>query len=326
VTGDTVRWGILGTARINRRLIPAMRTAGRSVLVAVASRDADRAQACAAEWDIPCAVTGYDTVLRRNDVSAVYIPLPNSLHVEWTLAAIAEGKHVLCEKPLALHPRDVERIDRARAAAGVVVVEGFMYRHEPLTARVVELVRDGAVGAVRAIVGGFTYARSRANDVRLDAALGGGALYDVGCYPVSYACLLARQPVDGVRGLATWTATGVDEAFAGLLRFRSGIDAQVYAGFRAAYRTWLDVLGSEGALRVPNPFKPGLHEHLVLDRLGEMLRIDVPGSSQLFVRQIDDFVSAVLDRVPPTVSIEESRVVAEALSALHAAARRPETA
>ncbi len=115
--------------------------------------------------------------------------------MEWTLAAIDAGKHVLCEKPMALTPHDVDRVAAAAAAFGVVVEEGLMYRHEPLTARVMSLVSDGAIGAVRAIVAGFTYAQSRAGDVRLDPALGGGAFWDVGCYPVTYACLRRRATI-----------------------------------------------------------------------------------------------------------------------------------
>src|SRR6478736_3427912 len=152
-----MRWGILGTARINRRIIPAIRRSRRSELLAVASRNRERAQAYASEWSIPRALAGYQTLLDDSSVDAVYIPLPNSDHVPWTLAAIAAGKHVLCEKPLALDPADVDRIAAAAAGAHVVVEEGFMYRHEPMTARVVELIGSGASGAVRAIVSGFTF-------------------------------------------------------------------------------------------------------------------------------------------------------------------------
>ena len=175
-----LRWGILGTARINRRLIPAIRAARRSSLAAVASRDRQRAEAFARAWEIPQAVAGYQRLLDDPSIDAVYIPLPNSEHVTWTVAAIAAGKHVLCEKPLALDPAHVDQIAVAARAAGICVEEGFMYRHEPLTARVLELVRGGAVGAVRAIVAGFTYTQTGAADVRLDPALGGGALWDIG--------------------------------------------------------------------------------------------------------------------------------------------------
>jgi predicted dehydrogenase len=317
---DVVRWGLLGTARINRRLIPAMRGVPRSAVVAVASREQARADRYAREWEIPHAVGSYDALLARDDVDAIYVPLPNGLHVEWSLAAIAAGKHVLCEKPLALDPGEVVRLERAAEAAQVIVAEGFMYRHEPLTRRVAGLVREGAVGAVRTITSGFTFALSRAADVRLDKSLGGGALLDVGCYPVSYACLLIDRDALDAAGFARLTTSGVDEEFTGLLRFPGHCTASIFGGFRAAYRTWLDITGSEGWLRVPNPFKPGALETIELERFGERQTIEVVGSAEPFFRQVDDFVSAVLDGTPPAVSLAESRRIAAALAALSAAA------
>ncbi|HQZ39889.1 MAG TPA: Gfo/Idh/MocA family oxidoreductase [Vicinamibacterales bacterium] len=319
-----LRWGLLSTARINRRLIPAMRACARSAITAVASRTLSRARTFAREWDIPIAVEGYRSLLDRDDVDAVYIPLPNSLHAEWTLKAIAAGKHVLCEKPLATNPADVDRMQAAALATGVIVEEGFMYRHEPLTDQVVALVSAGAVGAVRAVVSGFTYARNRPDDVRLSASLGGGALLDVGCYPVSYACLLAGSAALSATATARFLPDGVDEELAGVLRFRGDRMASIYAGFRAAYRTWLDVLGSEGSLSVPHPFKPDGREPLVLERLGDRRHIEVRGSELLFLRQVEHFVGAVIDGVPVTVTLDESRRVASALAALAASARQPE--
>ncbi|MDO8680372.1 MAG: Gfo/Idh/MocA family oxidoreductase [Acidobacteriota bacterium] len=316
-----LRWGILGTARINRRLIPAIRAARRSSLEAVASRDRARAEAFAREWEIPQAVEGYQRLLENPSIDAVYIPLPNSEHVKWTLAAIAAGKHVLCEKPLALDPAHVDQIATAARAAKICVEEGFMYRHEPLTARVLELVRSGALGAVRAIVSGFTYTRTGDNDVRLDPALGGGALWDIGCYPVTYARLIADRDPKMVFGSAHWTAGGIDEEFMGLLRFPGGATATIYAGFIAASRTWLEVLGSDGALTVPNPFRPGPLETLELERAGQVERIDVTGSPEIFVREVEHFEASVLDGAPPVVSLAESRGTAASLSALYASAR-----
>jgi len=318
---DHLRWGILGTARINRRLIPAIRAARRSDLMAVASRNRERAEAHALEWDIPRAIEGYQRLLADPAIDAVYIPLPNSEHVKWTLAAVEAGKHVLCEKPLALDPLDVDRIAVAARAHQASVEEGFMYRHEPLTAKVLELVHGGALGAVRAIVSGFTFAQSGAGDVRLNPELGGGALWDIGCYPVTYARLIADRDPKMVFGSAQWTSTGVDEEFIGLLRFPGGTTATIYAGFRAAYRTWLEVLGSDGALTVPNPFRPGPLETLELERLGAVERIDVHGSAEIFVRQVEHFEASVLDGAAPVVSLAESRRTAAMLSALYASAR-----
>ena len=316
-----LRWGILGTARINRRVIPAMRLARRSELVAVASRDRGRADACARAWSVPRAIGGYQALLDDSNIDAVYIPLPNTDHVPWTLAGIAAGKHVLCEKPLALDPGDVDRIARAAAAAGVIIEEGVMYRHEPLTARVLSLINDGAVGSVRAIVSGFTFALDTPQNIRLDPALGGGALWDVGSYPVTYAQLIAGHEPTMVFGTAHWHAAGVDDEFMGMLRFREGLTANVYAGFRAGYRTWLEVLGSDGALTVPNPFKPGPLETLELERSGTITHLEVAGSPELFVREIEDFESAVFDGANPVVSLAESRRTAATLAALYESAR-----
>ena len=315
-----LRWGLLGTAHINRRLIPAMRAARRSAVAAVASRDAARAAAYARDWRIPVAHATYEALLRDGSVDAVYIPLPNSLHVEWTLRALDAGKHVLCEKPLALNADDVDRVEAVARARERVVAEAFMYRHEPLFARVIELVRGGAVGALHSINSGFTFLRSRVNDIRLDAGLGGGSLWDIGCYPVSAAIAIAGSSPLSVFGFAPSTVEHVDEAFAGLLRFPDNVVATIYSGFNAAYRTWLEVAGAEGALRATNPFKPGPVESIELHRDDRTQTIPVDGSPLLFVRQIDDFVGAALDGRPSAVTLRDSRGVAAALSALHRSA------
>lgn len=315
-----VRWGILGTARINRRLVPAFRASKRGTLRAVASRDLARAVAHARQYAIPNAVQGYQALLDDPSIDAAYIPLPNTEHVPWTLAAIAAGKHVLCEKPLALDPHDVDRIAAAAATAGVIVEEGFMFRHEPQTARVLSLLRDGAIGEVRAIVSGFTFMLEGDGNIRLNTALGGGALWDVGVYPVNFAQLIAGHEPKMAVGTAHWTKTGVDAEFMGLLRFSEGLTASVYAGFRAEYRTWLEVLGSNGALTVPNPFRPGPLEVLELERGGNVEHIEVQGSPLIFARQVDDFEARILDGAPAVVSLDDSRRTASTIAALYASA------
>ena len=184
------------------------------------------------------------------------------------------------------------------------------------------LVTDGAVGTVRAVVSGFTFAlESRAN-IRTNPALGGGALWDVGSYPVTYAQLIAGREPKMVLGTAHWHESGVDDEFMGLLRFDpGGMTANIYAGFRAAHRTWLEILGSDGSLTVPNPFRPGPLETLELERHGVLERIEVPGSPEIFVREIEDFEASVLDGAPQIVSLAESRRTAATLQALAASAR-----
>lgn len=298
-----------------------MRTARRSELVAVASRDGARAAAYAREWNIPTAHDSYNAVLRDRGVDAVYIPLPNALHVEWTLRALDAGKHVLCEKPLALTPEDVDRIAAVSRARSLVAAEAFMYRHEPLVARVLELLRGDAVGSPWVIDAGFSYRQSRVPDVRLDASLGGGSLWDVGCYAVSLARLIAgAEPVSAV-GVAARTDGGIDDAFSGLLRFPDDVIATVHSSFRASYRTWLHVTGAGGVLRVMNPFRPGPTEEIEVRRGEEVMRVAVEGSPALFVRQIEDFVAAAIDGKAPAVSLAESRGNAAALAALYASAQ-----
>lgn len=316
-----LRWGLLGTAHITRRLIPAMRAARRSVLAAVASREPARAERYAREWKIPAAHGSYEALLRDRAIDAVYVPLPNALHVEWTLRALDAGKHVLCEKPLALTPEDVARVESLARARTLVVAEAFMYRHEPLIARLVERVRRGEAGVVTHMSAGYTYLQSRAADVRLDPALGGGSLWDVGCYAVSAVRLVAgAEPVTAF-GFATMTDSGVDDSFAGLLRFPGGVTASLYSSFRAPYRTWLEVAGQSGVLTAARPFRPEQSDTIELRRGDEVLVETVAGSPVLFVRQIDDFVAAALDGRAAAVSLADSRGNAAALAALHASAR-----
>jgi D-xylose 1-dehydrogenase (NADP+, D-xylono-1,5-lactone-forming) len=313
---DPLRWGLLGTAHINRRLIPAMRAARRSSVAAVASRDAARAASYAAEWNIPVAHAGYDVLLRDPAIDAIYIPLPNSLHVEWTLRALDAGKHVLCEKPLAASAEDVDRLDAVSRARQRVVAEAFMFRHEPMMARILELLAANAVGEIKTIAAGFTFAQSRDNDVRLDKALGGGSLWDIGCYAVNIARLAAGAPVVEAFGYANVGPSGVDETFSGLLRFASGVVATIQSGFRTPYRMWLDVGGTDGTLRCTSPFRPGPRDEIEWTRGGEARRVVVEGSPLLFVRMVEDFVAAALDGRTPTVSLADSRANAAALAAL----------
>jgi predicted dehydrogenase len=173
------------------------------------------------------------------------------------------------------------------------------------------------------ITAGFTYAQARTDDVRLDPSLGGGALLDVGCYPVSYACLLVGRDATEAAGIARLTPSGVDEEFSGLLRFPGDRTAAVYASFRAAYHTWLDITGSEGWMRVANPFKPGPSETIEIERMGERHTVEVAGSTLLFARQIADFVRRVLDGAPAVTPLSDSRRICAALSMLRAAVGVP---
>ena len=314
-----LRWGLLGTARINRSLIPAIRASARSQLVGVASRSAERATLYAAEWQIPVPYASYEAMLADSQIDAVYIPLPNHLHVQWTLNAIVAGKHVLCEKPLALQPADVDLVAERARQAGVVVAEAFMYRHHPLTLRVAGMVNDGMVGRLRGVRGAFTFTLTRPNDVRLVPEWGGGSLWDVGCYPVSYARLLAGEPI-AVSAQAVRHQTGIDMAVAGTLLFPDDIIGVFDCGFGAHFRTFVEISGTDAVLTLETPFKPGVEASLRLARGDDTQTIVVPGEP-LYLGEVQDLECAVFEGTPTRVSLDDSRRNIATLVALHEAAR-----
>jgi predicted dehydrogenase len=248
----SVRFGILSTARINRLVLAGARESDQVEIAAVASRDLGRAQAYAREQGIERAYGSYEELLADPDVDAVYNPLPNSMHVEWSIRALEAGKHVLCEKPLSRRPEDVERAFDAADGAGLLLTEAFMYRHNPQTARLKELVEGGAIGEPRVVRAAFSFTITGDANIRLAADLDGGALMDVGCYCVSGSRLLAGEP-ERVYGTGVVEA-GVDTVFAGTLEFAGGVLGQFDCGFRLPMRDELEVVGSEGSLFLDDPW------------------------------------------------------------------------
>jgi xylose dehydrogenase (NAD/NADP) len=314
-----LRWGLLSTARINYRLIPAIRAGARSELTAVASRTLDRAQGYAAEWKIPRALGSYEALLADPGVDVIYISLPNSLHADWTVRSLEAGKHVLCEKPLALSVEDVERIQAAATHASRVAAEAFMYRHHPLTHAVEAIVRSGRLGAIHLFKGAFTFPLTREGDVRLDPALGGGSLWDVGCYPVSYSCLLARAaPVD-VFGWQRTSPSGVDLEFAGMMRFADGSVAQFDSGFAGPLRAEMEVVGADATLRIHRPFRTDEMSPLLLTTGDDTETLSFDPAPP-FAGEIADMESAALDGRPQRIPLSESRRTVQTIRALYASA------
>ena len=316
-----LRWGLLSTARINRAILTAMPHSPRNVVTAVASRSAAQAAAYATEWKIPRTFASYEAMLADPDVDVIYNSLPNALHTEWTLKAIQAGKHVLCEKPLALTVTDVDAIAAAAQQAGVVVAEAFMYRHHPQTLRVAEMIAQGAVGQPRLLRGAFSYLLTNRQDVRLRPELGGGCLWDVGCYPISFTRFLARaEPVE-VFGWQVSGPSGVDELFTGQLRFASGLLAQVDSAFRLPFRAFMEIAGSERTLTVPAPFKPQTDEEVILRHKNDLVEIIKIAGEPLYRGEIEDMADAVLLGKPPRVSLVESRGNVAVITALLESAR-----
>lgn len=314
-------WGLLSTARINRRLIPAIRAAERAELVAVASRDRSRAEAYAAEWDIPRAHGSYQALLENPDVDIVYISLPNSLHAEWAVRAAQAGKHVLCEKPLAPTVDECDRIIAAAESTGMVIVEAFMYLHHPLIHQARRLVREGAVGQVRLVRGAFSFYLDRPHDVRWDPDLSGGSLWDVGCYPVSFIRWIAGEP-EQVFGWQKVGESGVDETFSGLLRYDNGVLGLFDCSFRCQFRTQAEVAGTEGTLTIIGPYAIGEESHLLLSQgLGQEEVIRQP-FVDAYQCEVEAITAAILEGAALPLPLSSSRANVATLVALYEAARQ----
>jgi predicted dehydrogenase len=315
-----LRWGLLSTARINGRLIEAVRASDRSEIAAVGSRTDEAAEAFAREWDIPRAYGSYEALVSDPDVDVVYLPLPNHRHAPWAVRAMRAGKHVLCEKPLALSVVQVEIMARAAEREGRILAEAFMYRHHPRTVAVRTLLRDGAIGSVRRVHGAFTFVFDRDDNWRHDPEQGGGALWDVGCYPVSFArYVLEAEPVL-VWAESTVSPSGIDTAMAGVLRFPDDVLMTFDCGFEAAFRSEMAFVGTRGTIHVPLAFRPEGDAAILIERDGHVEERIVSGYEPLFLGEVRDMELAVLDGKRPAVALADSRANVAALCALQSAA------
>jgi predicted dehydrogenase len=270
---DAVKWGIISTADINRKVIPGAHASPKVDLVAVSSRDQARADAYASKWEIPRAYGSYEALLADPEIEAVYISLPNNLHCEWSINALEAGKHVLCEKPMSRHTADVEAAFDTAERTGRILSEAFMYRHNPKTKRVKELVDSGAIGELRLIRSAFSYSLYDENNIRLRLDVEGGALMDVGCYTVSGSRLFGGEPVKAY-GEAWFGPSGTDWVFGGTLRFPDNVIALFDCGTAMPERDELEAVGSEGSVFLDDPWHCNVPV-IELRRGGEVERIEL---------------------------------------------------
>jgi D-xylose 1-dehydrogenase (NADP+, D-xylono-1,5-lactone-forming) len=301
----SLSWGILSTARIKRAVIPPIKASPRNVLGGIASRSIEKAKTEARAWGIPRYYGSYEELLADPEIDVIYNPLPNSMHAEWTIQACQAGKHVLCEKPLAVTLDEVKAIEEAANQAGVIVAEAFMYRHHMQTLRVKELVDGGSIGEPKLVRGAFSFTISNPADVRLSADLAGGSVWDIGCYPISYArAVLGREPSE-VFGWQVTGEGGVDEYFSGQLRFPGEVVLQFDSSFRVPDRAFMEFVGTEGVLFISNPFKPRKRETLLLNRAGKVQKIPVK-SPELYLGEIEDMADAILSGKQPRITLTDS--------------------
>ena len=313
-----VRWGVLSTALITTKLLGGAAQSDDVEVLATASRDRDKAVRHAERWGIRRAYGDYEELLTDPDVEAVYVPLPNALHHTWTMRALEAGKHVLCEKPYSRRPADVREAFDLAQERGLVLSEAFMYRYNPQTRRLAELVREGAIGELRQIVSSFSWPTGASGDVRLDPALDGGSLLDVGVYCVSAARLLAGEP-RLVSGHAVNGPTGVDVGFAGTLAFAGDVLATFDCGFHLPDRSHLEVVGTTGSLVVHDPWhcvEPGIRFQPWDGRAQAM---DVPRADS-YRLELEEFGKAVRGRPHSLLGRDDALGQAAAVEALYAAA------
>jgi D-xylose 1-dehydrogenase (NADP+, D-xylono-1,5-lactone-forming) len=310
---DPVRWGLLSTAHINRLVIPPAQESSKIDLVAVASRNQDAADRYARTWQIPRAHGSYEALLEDPDVEAVYISLPNSLHVEWSITALEAGKHVLVEKPFDKRPDRVEEAFDAAGRAGRFLSEAFMFRHNPQTKRLTELVEGGAIGNPQAIRAAFSYSLYDPENVRLRADVEGGALMDVGCYCISVSRLLGGEPAR-VFGEQVIGPTGVDVRFHGTMRFPSDVVSQWDCGMVMPDRDELEVIGDEASLFLDDPWHcraPVIE--LRRDEQTERIELELVDSYGLELENLSD---AIRGQGEPLLGREDAVAQARTIEAL----------
>lgn len=325
-----IRWGILGYARIARtELLPAIQRSSNSECRALASRDEAKLAEVRAKFpDVAQTYRDYDALLRDPEVDAVYIPLPNSLHHEWAVRAAEHGKHVLCEKPLALTATECREMIGACSKCGVTLMEAFMYRYTERTRQVAEVLRSGVLGDIRQVNSTFRFFLANPASIKLRPELGGGALYDVGCYPVNFIGLVldtATQRAPGTGPTPESVAVecvrtgGVDVEFSALLRYPGGVLAALHCGFGAHKRVLAEIIGTKGVLEVPDTFFD--NAGMLTLTVGEDRRDLAIAASDRYRLEVEDFADALQQKRPPSFGLAESLRNAEVIDRLLAASR-----
>ncbi|UJF31908.1 Gfo/Idh/MocA family protein [Paenibacillus hexagrammi] len=313
-----LRWGILGCANIAiRACIPGIQNSETGVVTAIASRNLQKSKETAESLNIPTAYGTYEELLADPNVDAIYIPLPNHLHKEWTIRAAEAGKHVLCEKPASLTAAETEEMVAACEKAGVLFAEAFMYRHHPRYARVKEIIASGEIGEIRGIHAAFTFNNpDDAANVRFVKEMGGGSLYDVGCYPISAARMILGEEPEAVTTHAFFSPQhdNVDMMMSGLVEFSGGVALTFDCGMWADFRNTVEVLGTRGRIEIPSAFITPTEESGSFYVIGADGRREeqVPYLNQ-YALQADDIAYAAWGKKPmrfePADAVKNMKVI-----------------
>lgn len=303
MTAKKLKWGILGCASIAKgAVIPGVHLSELNEVAAIASRDIEKAKKTADELNIPVAYGSYEAILEDDSIDVVYIPLPNHLHKEWAIRAAEAGKHILCEKPLALTAKEASEMEEACAKAGVLLQEAFMYRHHPRYQMIKDVIASGEIGELRGIRSAFTFNNAgHKENVRYRKDWGGGSIYDVGCYPINVARLLLDKEPEAVTVQALFSPEhdDVDMMATGLIEFENSISLSFDCGMWAAYRNPLEVLGTGGIIEVPSAFVCSPDSGNFFVHANESREVEVPHVNQ-YTKQADYLARAIIQGTPLT--------------------------
>ena len=320
---DPVRWGVLSAAKIGvRAVIPGIAEATNAQLVAIASRDVARAQTVAASHSGVRALASYEALLGDSAVEAVYIPLPNSLHVEWAIRALEAGKHVLCEKPLGVSADEVRRIRAASEQSGRMVMEAFMYRFHPQIRWALEQLAAGRIGDVRMVRSSFVFdLHNRPNDIRLKASLGGGSMMDVGCYPLNFCrAVFGGPPREIAAHVIVPPGNEVELSMGAVLDFGEGRMGMIDSSFSLPRGFFAEVVGAHGRMVLPAPYTPGRVETTVrIETEDETLERRFDAIDQ-YALEVESFSNSIRHGIAPFITLEDSLEQAESIERIYAAA------
>ena len=298
----TIKWGILSTARhAENTWLPQAHKAPSGKVVAVASRDLNRAQQFAQENNIPHSFGSYEAMLADDNVDAVYIPLPNSMHKEWAIKTAQAGKHVMCEKPLGINAAEAEDIVAAFEGSNLKFTEAFQWRHGPQAQHLREIVRSGELGDLRFIDAGFSFFLDRDSNIRRNPELGGGALYDVGCYTITAARFITEAEPLAVTAQIHWGHTGVDELTVATLEFPNNVLAHINCSLMLPLRRYYEAVCRDGSVIVERAYNPNGMENVVVQRGSdrEVTKTHTLGTDNEYLLLVEDFNRAILDDRDP---------------------------
>lgn len=301
---QTIGWGVLGCANIAyKQFLPALRQSKYGYLQAVASRDPEKAKSFATEFAAAKVYTDYEELLTDPEVDAVYIPLPNHMHKQWTLVAQACGKSVLCEKPLALTSADAKQMYEAFEGHSTILMEAFMYSFHPQIAKAQGLISENRIGKLTHIRGSFRFKLDNTNNIRMIPAYGGGSIWDVGCYPIHFSNLIMGRAPKEVSAIAHYDGPrGVDLSFYGLLDYGDGITAMIDSSFESCQRQSAEIIGDKGRIFLDTPWRADnkeLNLHLITDNIRETFGFPV---SNPYVLEIDHFSQCVQECKQPKLA------------------------